>query len=92
MSKRRKYRAEFKREAVQMPGCTIRQIARDLGIGEGLLGRWKRALAEHGGQAFIGQGQVRDEEMVHLKREVAILRKERDFLRAAATFFAQASK
>lgn len=75
-----------------MPGCTIRQIAGDLGIGEGLLGRWKRELVEHGGQAFIGQGQARDEEMVCLKREVAMLRKERDFLREAATFFAKASK
>jgi len=93
--KRRNYGPEFKREAVQMaamPGCTVRQVARDLGVGEGLLGRWKRELAAHGEQAFIGQGQVRDEEMIRLKREVAVLRKERDFLREAATFFAKASK
>ena len=95
MSKRRKFSPEYKRESVQMaamPGCTIRQVAEDLGIGAGLLGRWKRELAAHGEQAFIGQGQVRDEEMVRLKREVAMLRKERDFLREAATFFAKASK
>ena len=59
MSKRRKFSTEFKREAVQMasmPGVTLRQVGRDLGISEGLLGRWKRELREPGEKAFLGQG------------------------------------
>lgn len=38
MAKRRKFSAEFKREAVAMAeikGATVRQVAADLGIGEG---------------------------------------------------------
>jgi len=55
MSKRRKYSAEFKSEAVQlaaMPDVTLRQVAKDLGINEGLLGRWKRDLEARGTQAL----------------------------------------
>ena len=92
MSKRRKSSAEFKREAVQMvamPGITLRQVAKDLGIGEGILGRWKRDLAKHGDQAFVGQGHARDEELMRLRRELAKVRQERDFLKEAAVFFAK---
>ena len=45
MTKRRKFSAEFKREAVQLanhPGVTKTQIARELGINSNLLGRWCR--------------------------------------------------
>jgi transposase-like protein len=43
---RRKFSAEYKREAVAMldaPGVTVSQIAADLGIGANMLGRWRRA-------------------------------------------------
>ena len=43
MSKRRKYSPQFKREAVAManaPDVTIRQVAANLGIGAGMVGRW----------------------------------------------------
>ena len=95
MSKRRKFSAEFKREAVQMVamrGVTLREVAKDLGISEGLLGRWKRDLAAHEDQAFIGQGHARDEELMRLRRELAKVRQERDFLAEAAAFFAREPK
>ncbi|MBM4126820.1 MAG: transposase, partial [Nitrospira sp.] len=44
MRARRKFSVEYKREAVAMldaPGVTVSQIAADLGIGAGLLGRWR---------------------------------------------------
>ena len=47
MGARRKFSAEYKREAVAMldaPGVTVSHIATDLGIGAGLLGRWRREL------------------------------------------------
>ena len=47
MSKRRKYSEEFKREAVGMTlveGVTLAQVARELGIGANMLGRWRREL------------------------------------------------
>ncbi len=92
MSKRRKYSAEFKREAVQlaaMPDVTLREVAQDLGINEGLLGRWKRDLGARGEQAFVGQGHARDQELMRLRRELAKVKKERDFLAEAAAFFAR---
>jgi transposase len=95
MEKRRKFSAEFKREAVQMttlPEATIRQVAKDLGINERLLGRWRRDLMQHGGKAFVGQGHARDEELMRLRRELAKVKQERDFLAEAAAFFARQPK
>jgi len=44
-----------------------------------------------GKTAFGGTGTPRDEEVARLKRELARVQKERDFLREAATFFAKGS-
>jgi transposase len=95
MSKRRKYSAEFKREAVAManqPEVTKAQIGRELGISPTMIARWARELGESGAKAFGGQGKARDEEMVALKRELGRVKKERNFLREAATFFARDRK
>jgi len=95
MSSRKKYSAEFKREAVALanqPGVTKAQIGRELGINPNMITRWQRELSANGSKAFLGQGVARDEEMAALKREVNRLRKERDFLREAATFFASDPK
>ena len=95
MPKRRMYSAEFKREAVALanqPGVTKAQIARELEINPNMITRWQRELSANGSKAFLGQGVARDEEMANLKREVNRLRKERDFLREAATFFAKSPK
>ena len=94
MSKRRKYSSEFKRGAVEQarqPGVSYAQVARELGIGANLLSRWAREFNTEGGNAFGGTGSPRDEEMARLKRELARVKKERDFLREAATFFAKES-
>jgi transposase len=94
MGARRKFSAEYKREAVAMldaPGVTVNQIAADLGIGATVLGRWRRELRRQPQQAFVGNGRPRDEEVSQLRRELARVTKERDFLREAATFFARAS-
>jgi len=95
MPKRRNYSPEFKREAVEltrMEGVTISQIARDLGIRANMLGRWRREASANAEKAFQGQGKARDEEMAQLKRELVQVKKERDFLKEAAAFFAKASK
>ena len=95
MGQRRKFSAEYKREAVAMldaPGVSVGQIAADLGIGAAVLGRWRRELRQKPEQAFMGNGRARDEELVQLRRELARVTKERDFLREAATFFASASR
>lgn len=95
MAKRRKYSAEFKREAVGLAKSSqqpISQVARDLGINANMLSRWCRELREVDAQAFRGQGKARDDELARLRRELAQVKKERDFLQEAAAFFAKASK
>jgi transposase len=93
--KRRKFSDEYKREAAQLasqPGVTKTQVGRELGINTSLLGRWCRDFEANGAAAFPGQGKPRDEEVASLKRELARVRKERDFLKEAAAFFARESK
>ena len=62
----RKYSAEFKAEALELPsqpGQTVAGVTRDLGIRPYLIHRWRRELAEHGRQALNrGQTTVRTEE------------------------------
>jgi transposase len=95
MGQRRKFSAEYKRDAVAMldaPGVTVSQIAAELGIGAAMLGRWRREWRRHPDQAFVGTGRSRDEELSQLRRELARVTKERDFLRDAAAVFARASR
>lgn len=95
MRQRRKFAAEYKREAVAMlqaPDVSVSQIAGELGIGANVLGRWRRELRQEQDQAFRGNGRPREEELSLLRRELARVTKERDFLREAAAFFARASR
>ena len=72
------------------PGVSVSQIAAELGIVAAVLGRWRRELHQQAEQAFLGHGRSRDEEVGYLRRELARVTKERDFLREAATCFASA--
>jgi transposase len=88
----RKYDLEFKLEAVRMaaePGVTNREVERRLGIGQGVLSRWKRELKNDDAQAFPSKGRLKpkDEEMRRLKRENERLRRERDILKKAVAIF-----
>lgn len=84
---RRKYTQEFKLEAIELanePGVPVSQVARELGINDGVLRRWCKEQKSQGKSAFKGHGKPRDEEMTKLKRELARVKKERDFLKEAA--------
>ena len=51
MSMRRKFSEEFKRGAVEQasrPGVSCAQVARELGIRDNLLTRWKREAQSQG--------------------------------------------
>lgn len=94
---RRKHTKEFKRQAVAMmedPKTSNEQLARQLGVDISLLYKWRSALKANGEDAFPGKGNHahqtdEDTELARLRRENAQLRKERDFLRSAAAYFAQ---
>ncbi len=90
-----RYSAEFKREAILRAGeegVTDQTVCDELGIGTRQLRRWRDELRLLGGDAFPGQGRTRDEELAGLKRDLARVKKERDFLKEAAAYFAKGSK
>ena len=84
----RTFTKEFKLEAVQLVQTSKKaqaHIARDLGIADSTLSHWCKLLTEQGKQAFPGSGHQTPEveEIRHLKREVDLLRQERDILKKA---------
>ena len=95
MGRRKRYSEEFKREALRRAdeaGITDVVVAEDLGISTRQLRRWREAAKKHGIDAFPGTGRARDEELMRLKRKLAKVTQERDFLKEAAAYFAKESK
>ena len=96
MPRRRKYSREFKLEALRLAETSDKsdmEIERDLGISRGCLYRWRAAVAVEGEQAFPGQGRLAPEqdELRRLKREIELLRQERDILKKVVAIFSQPS-
>lgn len=90
----RTYTREFKQQAVQFfetSGKSKTEISRDLGISDSALSKWCKEFGEHGEEAFPGKGHQTaiEEENRKLKREIEILRQERDILKKAVSIFAQ---
>jgi transposase len=91
----RRYSAEFKREALRRAaeeGMTDKAVCEELGISTRQFRRWHGEMAMLGRDAFPGNGRPRDQEVAALKRELAQVKKERDFLKEAAAYFAKLSK
>ncbi len=94
--KRRRYTEEFKREAVRLvceSAHPVAQVARDLGIPDNVLYRWtaQHRQAEAHGTTRAAQ-RTEAEDLTRVKRELARVTQERDFLKRAAAFFARASQ
>lgn len=96
-SSRRKHSREFKLEAVKQvvqQGRPVSEVADGLGINRNLLTRWKSQFEREGAVAFPGHGRRAetdaDAEIRQLKRDLAIARQERDILKKAAAYFANA--
>ena len=90
----KRYDKEFKMEAVRLAseaGNTQAKIERDLGIGQGVISRWKREFKLDGEHAFPGKGRLKpqDDEFRRLKRENDRLRRERDILKKAVAIFSE---
>ena len=87
---RRRFTPEFKAEAVALArssGKSTRQVARDLGLAETSLQRWV-AQAEVDAGHRDGLSTVEQEELSQLRRELRVVREERDVLAKAIAFFA----
>ena len=95
MTRRKRYSAEFKREALRRAneeGVTDVLVAEELGINARQLRRWRDIAKQDGNDAFPGQGKAQDEELMRLKRKLAKVEQERDFLKDAAAYFAKQSR
>lgn len=89
---RRQFTEEFKREAVKLsrqPGANKAAIARDLGIGASLLGRWAQEQAGEATPTGGSKGDaVSSQEFERMRRELAKVKMERDILKKALGYFA----
>jgi transposase len=88
------YTPEFKREAVrlaQTSGKSIAQVARELGISDTSIHQWRQELTEHGPEAFPGSGRqtAQEEEVRRLKRELEVVKQERDIIKKAISIFSR---
>ena len=99
MTRRRgykRYSAEFKRAALKRAsedGTTDKMVCEELGISARQLARWRDELRLLGDDAFLGKkARSGGEEVTRLKRELAEVKRERDFLKDAVVFFAKESK
>ena len=98
MTKPKRYKRfspEFKREAIRRAaeeGMTDKVVCEELGVSTRQFLRWRDELHVLGSDAFPGKCGARDEELRSLKRELAEVKKERDFLKEAAAYFARQSK
>ena len=89
---RRRFSREYKQEAVRrvLEGRqSLSEAARDLGLRQDMLERWKRQFGEDPRQAFPGQGRLKadEEEVRQLRRELERVREERDILKKALAIF-----
>ncbi|NUQ72068.1 MAG: transposase [Polyangiaceae bacterium] len=91
--RRRVHTPEFKADTVKLVqegGRSVTQVSLELGLAESLVRYWMRQPAAKAGQGSPGAVTTAEkEELLHLRREVKVLRMEREILKRAATFFAK---
>jgi len=80
---------EFRQDAVRIAltsGLTRKQVADDLGVGMSTLNKW---ITSHRGTDVVSKEDLSlARENDRLRREVRILKEERDILKKATQFFA----
>lgn len=96
---KRRFSEEFKLNAVrlvrrrQAENRPAAEVARELGILPGILSEWVRLFGRVEDATPDGgdTGETVQDEVRRLRREVAILKEEREFAKKAAAFFAKES-
>lgn len=94
---RKRFDKEFKISAVKMVTEgkeLLRKVAEDLGIAENTLHNWKRKYLSDQENSFPGKGHQKpeDAEITRLRKELAKVTQQRDFLKKAVVFFTQDEK
>jgi len=97
---RKSYNDAFRREAVRLseqPGRNATEVARDLGIHPGQIYNWRTQFNKLSKRQFtVADGtnyaKADSDEVRRLKKRVAELEQERDFLKKATAYFAKPDK
>lgn len=87
-----RYDKEFKINAVKVylsNDKSIEQIACDLGISRASLGKWVQSYKKSGERSFPGSGNPVELELHALKKELHLVRQERDILKKAIAIFSE---
>ena len=81
----RKYDDEFKKNAVKkiLDGQSVASLARELGVAESLLHKWK--------QAKISSASNAEREVIELRKRLREVEMERDILKKTALIFGRGS-
>ena len=94
---RRKYDAEFKRNAVLLTreeGRTVKDVADKLGISADLIYQWRSRMSDLGEIAFPGNGipalTPEQKRIKELEKQLKDVEMERDILKKAMAIFSRA--
>ena len=88
-----RYTEEFRRDAVRIAitsGLTRPKLASDLGVGLSTLNKWVQKHQHD--DLMSGPHEDVEKENARLRKEVRLLREEREILKKAAIFFAGQSR
>ena len=90
------YTEAFRKEAVlrsQKPGQTTTSVAKELGVSPQQIYNWRRQFSRLSDKQFnsingVDYSKKESEDMRKLKREIAALRDENEFLKKVSAYFA----
>lgn len=92
MRKNRKYTEEFKKEVLEMVAegsRTVAQIERDLELTPNIVYKWQERYRLQNGTLKPSEERSEQAEIRRLKRELDIMRQERDILKKAIQVFSR---
>jgi len=85
-----KYDKEYKINAVKLyiaNNKSIEKMASDLGISRTSLGHWISKYKQKGEGCFVGSGHSVPDEVTLLKKELRLVKRERDILKRVVAIF-----
>lgn len=88
----KKYSLEFKRDVLAMAAegsRTVAQLERDLDITPGLIYKWQQRYRIQAGTVQASEARAEEAELRRLRRELEIVRQERDILKKALQVFSR---
>jgi transposase len=93
-TRRRRFDKQFKLDAlrlIQESSRSVAEIARELGLHPNVLYKWRDQLLTDHDSAFPGKGQLKpeDEQLRRLRRELDLVKEERDILKKALAVFSR---